>query len=99
MESLSFVYTPAAVQGDEVSYVIRRGRVRAALPAPRTADERRAFDALVTGIFAPVEHSDGTVPSHEIDELLLVSSWFTRFPKEFERTSAFAPSARESRTA
>jgi hypothetical protein len=34
---------------------------------------------------------DGTVPSHEIDELLLVSSWFTRFPKEFERTAAFSP--------
>jgi excinuclease ABC subunit C len=91
VESLSFVYTPAALQGDAVSYVIRRGRVRASLPAPRSTDERRAFDAKVAAVFAPVERSDGTVPSHEIDELLLVTSWFTRFPKEMERTTALAP--------
>lgn len=98
VESLSFVYTPSAVHGDDVSYVIRRGRVRAVEPAPRTAEQRRAFDSRVSAIFAPMERTDGTVPSHEIDELLLVSSWFTRFPKEFERTSAFAPAA-ASRTA
>ncbi|HEY3285660.1 MAG TPA: UvrB/UvrC motif-containing protein [Gemmatimonadaceae bacterium] len=92
VESLSFVYTPPALTGDEISYVIRRGRVRATLPAPRSADERRAFDAKVTSIFAPIERTDGTVPSHEIDELLLVTSWFTRFPKELERTTALAPS-------
>lgn len=91
VESLSFVYTPAASHGDEVSYVIRRGRVRAMLPTPRSADERRAFDGKVASIFSPVERTDGTVPSHEIDELLLVSSWFTRFPREFERTAAFSP--------
>ena len=91
VESLSFVYTPSAVHGDDMSYVIRRGRVRAAMPLPRTADARRAFDAAVTAIFAPVERTDGTVPSHEIDELLLVTSWFTRFPKEMERATAFAP--------
>lgn len=98
VESLSFVYTPAAKHGDEVSYVIRRGRVRAILPTPRSAEERRAFDGKVASIFAPVERTDGTVPSHEIDELLLVSSWFTRFPREFERTAAFSP-ALASRTA
>lgn len=98
VESLSFVYTPAALVGDEVSYVIRRGRVRAVLPSPRSTDQRRAFDARVAGIFAPVEHSDGTVPSHEIDELLLVTSWFTRFPRELERTAAFSLPP-ESRTA
>jgi excinuclease ABC subunit C len=92
VESLSFVYTPAAAHGDDVSYVIRRGRMRAVLPVPRTADQRRAFDAQVTAIFAPVERTDGTVPSHEIDELLLVTSWFTRFPRELEFTTAFAPS-------
>jgi hypothetical protein len=38
------------------------------------------------------------VPSHEIDELLLVSSWFTRFPAEFGADEQFAPPA-ASRTA
>ena len=98
VESLSFVYTPVAVHTDELSYVIRRGRVRAVVPAPRTAEQRRAFDAKVTALFAPVERTDGTVPSHEIDELLLVTSWFTRFPGELERTAPCAPSP-VSRTA
>jgi excinuclease ABC subunit C len=98
VESLSFVYSPEAVEGEDTAYVIRRGRVRATLPVPRTNEQRRAFDAKVTEIFAPLERTDGIVPSHEIDELLLVSSWFTRFPKELERTSAFAPSL-ASRTA
>lgn len=93
VESLTFVYTPVAVEGDAVSYVIRRGRVRATLPVPRTAEQRRAFDARATAIFAPVERTDGTVPAHEIDELLLVTSWFTRFPRELERTSGFAPAS------
>ena len=98
VESLSFVYTPTAVHGDAMSYVIRRGRVRDAMPVPRTAEQRRAFDARVTAIFAPVESADRTVPSHEIDELLLVTSWFTRFPAEMGRTTAFAP-ALETRSA
>jgi len=29
------------------------------------------------------------VPSHEIDELLLLSSWFRRFPRELDRTAPF----------
>jgi excinuclease ABC subunit C len=30
------------------------------------------------------------VPSHEVDELLLLSSWFKRFPGELERTQPVA---------
>jgi hypothetical protein len=30
------------------------------------------------------------VPSHEIDELLLLSSWFRRFPEELGRTMKVA---------
>lgn len=87
VESLSFVYTPAAAHGDAVSYVIRRGRVRAQLAPPSTAAARRALDGAVAAVAQVAERLDGTVPSHEIDELLLVTSWFTRFPKEFERTA------------
>ncbi|MDQ8154427.1 MAG: UvrB/UvrC motif-containing protein [Gemmatimonadota bacterium] len=87
VESLSFVYTPAAAHGDAVSYVIRRGRVRARLALPSTTAARRALDGAVAAVAQVPERLDGTVPSHEIDELLLVTSWFTRFPKEFERTA------------
>ena len=88
VESLSFVYTVPGFDGEDRVYAIRRGRVRAELDAPATRDDRRVLDETLTEIF-----SDGTeglqVPSHEIDELLLLSSWFRRFPRELERTQRF----------
>jgi excinuclease ABC subunit C len=85
VESLSFMYTVRGDDGGERLYVIRRGRVRAELCPPRTPDERSALDALLAQIFG--DATDGMqVPSHEIDELLLLSSWFRRFPGEMDHT-------------
>jgi excinuclease ABC subunit C len=65
--------------------VIRRGRVRGEMNAPSSGGEQSALDALLSEAFS--DAVDGMrVPSHEIDELLLLSSWFKRFPKELERT-------------
>ncbi len=87
VEQLSFVYeVPGRDEQDRV-YVIRRGRVRAELAAPRTPAEREALAARVAGIFAPPEHVTATVPVHEIDELLLIAGWFRKFPHEHARTS------------
>jgi excinuclease ABC subunit C len=44
--------------------------------------------AMIDDVFSPVERDTGQIPTHEIDELLLLSSWFRRFPAELERTSA-----------
>jgi excinuclease ABC subunit C len=41
---------------------------------------------LVDDIFSQPVSSNAQVPTHEIDELLLLSSWFRRFPKEMKRT-------------
>ena len=41
---------------------------------------------LVEDIFSPDDKPAAQVPTHEIDELLLLSSWFRRFPKEMKRT-------------
>jgi excinuclease ABC subunit C len=41
---------------------------------------------LVGDIFAQTDKPTAQVPTHEIDELLLLSSWFRRFPKEMKRT-------------
>jgi hypothetical protein len=41
----------------------------------------------VAEVFAPVARESGAVPAHEIDELLLLASWFRNFPAELERTS------------
>jgi hypothetical protein len=42
---------------------------------------------LVEDIFSPDDNAPpAQVPTHEIDELLLLSSWFRRFPTEMKRT-------------
>ena len=86
VETLSFVYTVPGHEGDDRVYMIRRGQVRAEEPAPRTTKDRSRIRQLADDIFGPVERVTGTVPPHEIDELLLLSSWFRRFPKELDRT-------------
>jgi excinuclease ABC subunit C len=85
VESLSFVYTVPGNGGRDRVYAIRRGRVRGEMDAPTTPGEESALEQLLDEVFG-----DGTeglqVPSHEIDELLLLSSWFRRFPEEMDRT-------------
>lgn len=83
VESLSFVYTVRGYDGSDRLYVIRRGRVRAELDAPRSEQERSAMDALLGEIFGDAT-AGMEVPPHEIDELLLLSSWFLRFPRELD---------------
>ena len=85
VESLSFVYRVPGVGGKDRVYVIRRGRVRGEMDAPATPQEHSMLDRLLNEVFA--DAIEGLqVPSHEVDELLLLSSWFRRFPREMERT-------------
>jgi excinuclease ABC subunit C len=86
VETLSFVYTVPGFDGEDRVYLIRRGRVRAEDVPPRTARDHRRLARLVEAVFGPLERDSAQVPTHEIDELLLLSSWFRRFPKELERT-------------
>ena len=88
VETLSFTYVVPGHEGDDRVYVIRRGTVRAETPAPRTARDRARLLAMVRDVFDPPERSTGAVPTHEVDELLLLSSWFRRNPGELERTKA-----------
>ena len=78
VETLSFTYTVPGHAGDDRTYVIRRGTVRSETAAPRTARDRARLLTMVRDIFDPPERSSGAVPTHEIDELLLLSSWFRR---------------------
>lgn len=90
VETLSFVYSVPGHAGDDRLYLIRRGRVRAEAATPRTAIDRAALRTLVDDVFGVVERDPSRVPTHEIDELLLVSSWFRRFPRELERAAQAA---------
>lgn len=86
VENLSFMYTVPGHEGEDRVYLIRRGVVKAELGKPRTSKDRRGMKQLVEDIFSQAGKPNAQVPTHEIDELLLLSSWFRRFPQEMKRT-------------
>ena len=88
VETLSFVYTVPGHEGDNRVYLIRRGHVRAEMPVPAGMPEAAQLLEKIDEVYTPAERVTGQIPTHEIDELLLLSSWFRRFPEELERTSA-----------
>jgi excinuclease ABC subunit C len=89
LEALSFVYTDPGTHGDDRSYVVRRGTIRALAPTPRSPIERAAFRALVSEHLATAPEP-GPVPTEAIDETLLVMSWFRQHPGALRRTEALA---------
>ena len=86
VDSLSFVYTVPGFDNDDRAYLIRRGRVREVFPVPQSATERAALATRAADVFAPKERKGAPVPAHEVDELMLLSSWFRKFPHELDRT-------------
>ena len=91
VETLSFVYPVPGHEGADRLYLIRRGRVRAESELPRSADDQSQLKSLIEQVFSAEEHVTSQIPTHEIDELLLLSSWFRRFPAELKRTRAPSP--------
>jgi excinuclease ABC subunit C len=90
VETLSFVYDVGGCDGRDRTYVIRRGVVRAELDTPRTRRDRTAMRRLVDQIFGEAPTPGSSIPTHEIDELLLLSSWFRKFPDEMSRARRVA---------
>lgn len=90
VEKLSFVYTVAGCDGRDRTYVIRRGVVRAELESPTTRRARTEMQKLVDDIFGEKPPSGAAIPTHEIDELLLLSTWFRKFPDEMQRAQRIA---------
>jgi excinuclease ABC subunit C len=88
VETLSFAYTVPGFDGDDRVYLIRRGRVRAEHTRPRTVADAAGLISSISDVFGVTEPVTSQIPTHEIDELLLISSWFRRFPTELEHTSA-----------
>lgn len=90
VETLSFVYDVPGCDGRDRTYVIRRGIVRAEVDTPKTRRDRTAVRKLVDDIFGETGAAGASIPTHEIDELLLLSSWFRKFPNEMERAERVA---------
>jgi excinuclease ABC subunit C len=87
-ESLTFSYRVEGFGGEDRVYLIRRGVVRAELPAPRSRTEESDLKATVRRIVTdtPVT-SPRSIPQHEVDELLVIAAWFRANPTEMERAS------------
>jgi excinuclease ABC subunit C len=75
-------------------YLVRRGTVRAELPAPKTPEERVAYRALAAKVFTGPDPAGADIPTHDLDEFYLVASWFRRRPAEKARTRAALPAAK-----
>jgi excinuclease ABC subunit C len=97
VETLSFVYPVPGVDGDDRVYLIRRGCVRAERTAPRTADESEVLQQLVAETFSGGEPAGTSVAAHDVDELMLVSSWFRQHPAELDRAVHAKPTKKPAR--
>jgi excinuclease ABC subunit C len=86
VETLSFIYTVPGFGGEDRVYLIRRGRVRAEDIPPQADRDHRRLAHLTEAVYGTTERDTAQIPTHEIDELLLLSSWFRRFPAELART-------------
>jgi hypothetical protein len=92
LEALSFVYVVRDVTGhrDDRAYLIRRGLVLAEAPLPCTPIERLAFASSVERHTAMPAPALAARTATEMDQLLLVTSWFRQHPEAFEATSPYA---------
>lgn len=92
VESLTFAYIVPGHAGEDRFYLLRRGVVRAELPAPKSADDWSALRVACERVFGTSTGGArraavvSTVPAHEVDELLLVTSWFSLRPEEMQAT-------------
>ena len=86
VDRLTFRYHAVGPGEQEWVYFVRRGTVRAEVPAPKTPEERAAFRELATKVFTGPDPSGADIPTHDLDEFYLVASWFRRRPNEKART-------------
>ncbi len=87
VESLTFAYRVTGHDGENRVYLIRRGVVRERRHEPTTRADHDALAGMAARVAAADEYRGLTVvPTHEVDELLIVSSWFAARPGELEHT-------------
>jgi excinuclease ABC subunit C len=99
LDRLSFLYPVAGEDGDDRLYLVRRGTVRACVPAPRTAADRRRLARLVEEHFGQPEAGGALVAKHQVDEILLLARWFRLHPEELDRTTPPEAAAHRRRSA
>jgi excinuclease ABC subunit C len=87
VENLTFTYHVPGVGDDDRVYLIRRGVVREELPAPRCEEDRILVTKAARRVLSDHPgHGPRSIPRHEVDELLVVASWFRAHPDELAQT-------------
>lgn len=87
VESLSFVYDVPGYDGDHRLYLIRKGRIRAQLPKPRTARQRSSVARQIERHFSAPDSGPYGLSAEEASEILLIARWFRLRSEERERTT------------
>jgi excinuclease ABC subunit C len=92
VEGLSFVYEVKAESGagDDRVYLVRHGTIRAEAAQPRTPIEREAFAESVRRSMQGALPAPAARSGAEMQQLLLVMSWFRRYPEQYDQTSPYA---------
>ncbi len=86
----SLVYPVSGIDGSQTWYLIDRGQVCAALPAPCDGESRRLAAERIEEVFAR-KAPPGPPDLEEMDGVLLVAAWFRRYADERQR--ALEPAA------
>lgn len=98
VDRLTFRYAAQGADGRDWIYLVRRGTVRAEVPAPATGEEHERLEALAERVYGGADPTGADIPTHDLDEFYLVASWFRRRPDERARTIAALPHVAERAT-
>ncbi len=82
----SCVYPQSSETHGTIWYLIRRGRVCDAVPAPSHAPSAQVAGEALRRIFIEERSWPNLVPLHQVDHVLLVAAWFRRRPGELQQT-------------
>ncbi|MGI9629050.1 MAG: GIY-YIG nuclease family protein [Longimicrobiales bacterium] len=84
--NLSFVYKVPGFRGNDRIYLIHRGRIRGDLPLPKNDQDRSRIREEVRAAYQPSHRTrDFHLDADAAAEVLLVTTWFNRRPKEMAR--------------
>jgi excinuclease ABC subunit C len=91
VDGLSFVYSVKDRTGgkDDRVYLVKHGVIKAEAPVPRTPIEQAAFKAEVLTHALDPAPAPAARSAGEMDQLLLVMSWFRQHPEEYRHVTPF----------
>ena len=81
----SFVYPVEGHDSSRTWYLVRGGWTVTAVPAPADAEARAHVKKLLEEVYRPEQAAGGCERAERVEGVLLVASWFRRYPEERQR--------------